>query len=314
MTAMARNMDFMIRMLKGEKLTTQEMTAETGRSSQTVKRDMRAIGSMVEELPDCEFHQEIVGIENKRFWITINTMSFEEVLALLKILIGTRSLNQAEMTQVKDHLLNLLSEKKQNLAKKLITTTVTAYTPVNAGQDLLPRLAEFAGYIQNRTPIKFTYSSSTQGTNKDAGLPMGLTFADFYYYVVMYSEKNDTTHFYRLDRFGDDVVPDVDQNSNVPRAKKLDEGESLNKTYLLSGGTVVNYEFKYWNFPQTALDRLPKSTCTPNKDGSVTIKGEAFSQGLVLWILSQGSNIQVIRPKSLVDEVQEEIKKMAALY
>jgi len=315
MTAMDRNMDFMVRMLNGEKLTTEQIEEESGRSAKTASRDMAAIGSIVHDLPGCVFYQKIIGKANKQFWITKEALPFDEALALLKILIGTRSLNKEEMLRVKDHLLSFLPDKKREPINKLVASTVASYTPVFSKQELLPKIAEFATYIQNRTPITFVYSSTTQnGVHKDNGLPVGLTFSDFYFYVVLYKPAQGRTFFYRLDRFSE-VKLDTSKPTTVPRSKKIDEGESVNKTYLLNDGGEITYEFKYWNYPQTALDRLPGSKIThQNDDGSVTIKGSGFAQGMVLWILSQGSRIQVLQPQSLIDEVKTEVAKMATRY
>jgi hypothetical protein len=49
-------------------------------------------------------------------------------------------------------------------------------------------------------------------------------------------------------------------------------------------------------------------------DNSVLIEATSFEQGTLLWILSQGTFVQVISPPSLITLVKKELQKVMALY
>jgi len=65
---------------------------------------------------------------------------------------------------------------------------------------------------------------------------------------------------------------------------------------------------------EAVLDRFPDSEIVDKQDNKYILKVRAKEQGLIMWILSQGSSIKVLSPESLVDKMQVELDKMRALY
>lgn len=316
-----RAVDVLVKLMTGEKITT-DVDGKTYYqvSERSLERDTKLIR---ETLAANEANYRLKQ-KGKTYWLEkAGTLSAEEVLALLKIVIGTRALTRDELMLVKDHLLDLVADEERAKIQKLISNTLLRYTPLfsNGDREILPRLKEFANWVSNKAPIKFHYRSSVPDSKgrtlakPGIGVPLSIYFADFYFYVVMYIPERDKSLVYRLDRFQDAKA--TRSVVKVPGDKKLDEGALRNKTYLLSGGSDIPYEFRYWGYPQTALDKLPNSRITDwnREDGSVTIKGDHLaSQGALLWVLSQGSQIQVVAPQSLVAAVKRELTKTLHYY
>ncbi|WP_204121698.1 MULTISPECIES: helix-turn-helix transcriptional regulator [Levilactobacillus] len=316
-----RAVDVLVKLLAGEKITTDTNGKETYQvSERSLERDTKLIR---ETLADNDSAYQLQQ-KGKTYWLAKDgALSAEEILALLKIVIGTRSLTREELLRVKDNLLDLVADTERGAIQKLISNSLVHYTPLfsNGDKEILPLLKDFANWVSHKTPIKFHYRSSVpdaQGralSKPGSGVPLSIYFADFYFYVVMYIPEINKSLVYRLDRFQD--ARTTRAVVKVPGDKKIDEGALRNKTYLLSGGTDIPYEFRYWGYPQTALDKLPNSRITEwnREDGSVTIKGDHLaSQGALLWVLSQGAQIQVVAPQSLVDSVKHELTKTMSYY
>jgi len=122
----------------------------------------------------------------------------------------------------------------------------------------------------------------------------------------------DESRIFRLDRF---LTHRAKHRSfNIPAVRREDMGVAINRTYLLKMGNIIQYKFQYWDYPQTALDKLPGSKVDKKLTDSVIISGEMYSEGGLLWLLSQGNRIKVLEPQSLVNEVQTRLQRALDLY
>lgn len=318
-TGQVRITDFLIRLLRGDKIKVADAVSQYDVTIRTVQRDADIIRNILaENRMNLELKHDF-KFKDYRL-IKGDDWSYEEVLALLKIVIGSRSLSKDRVAQIKAHLLGLLSEEQQSTAKRLIADTWAKYNPVNNDTEVLSRLREFSEYVDNSTVIRFNYHHSVKHNGRfetvdQVGIPLGIYFAEFYFYVVMYIEDRDESQIFRLDRF-DEVHRLRSSRGIFPLEKRVDIGTLRNQTYLLPGGKKINYKFRYWAYPQTALDKLPNSRVTHTyPDGSVDIEGaDLGAQGALLWVLSQGKNLKVIRPQSLVDLVKANLKATLAFY
>lgn len=49
-------------------------------------------------------------------------------------------------------------------------------------------------------------------------------------------------------------------------------------------------------------------------DGAYLVTAEIFGEGIIQWLLSQGTYVEVLEPEELRTEVAERIRSMAAYY
>ncbi|KAF1296441.1 hypothetical protein BAU15_12865 [Enterococcus sp. JM4C] len=309
-----RIVNILIRLLNGESLFVEELLTDYQLNRRTLQRDISTIRKTLELH---EVDKEIVyNNERKQYYLTYEENEiFTEILFLIKILVGTRALTKEELQKIVDRLLSILSAEDQKRMKALVTSGLINYRHVSHGKTLFPLLQEFTGYVEQKETVDFLYTNSVDGTSKEGyGLPVSIYFADFYIYILMYSEKHQRTHPYRLDRFLT-VTPSEKKKIRLDYSEKVEEGVLINKTYLLSGGKELTYTFRYWAFPQTALDKLPNAKVIKKyDDNSVLIEATSFEQGIMFWILGQGTFVQVLSPPSLVKAVKEELNKILHLY
>lgn len=314
MNSNERIVSILIRLLKGEALVVEELLSEYAINKRTLQRDISTIKKVLQHYEmdsDIYYCQQFkhYSLEPK------DNNLFAEILILLRMVIGSRSLIKSELTKVNNLLLSFLPDRDKKKMNTLISSGIINYQPVTHGQPLLSLMQEFIFFIEQKETIDYLYVNSVDGTSKQGqGLPINIYFADFYFYVLMYSEKYQCCYPYRLDRFSN-VKKTKNKKIKLDYREKIEDGILRNKTYLLSGGKETTYTFRYWAFPQTALDRLPNAKIIKHfDDNSVLIEATSFEQGTLLWILSQGTFVKVLTPPSLIQLVKKELNNVMDLY
>lgn len=308
--SLIRIVDVMIHLLRGDKINTDDVARIYGVNKRTIYRDLQ----IIRENPIFNAHYQIGfdSVKKNRFVISDGKISTKEILAIIHIVMGTRALSKAELDEILKHLQPMLVTKDQAKIDKLLKAD---YVPIKSNGDLLDRIEKFTRLIDSRTAIQFTYQGSLLTSDNKRlrqGIPISLYFSEYYFYVVIYSEAKGS-RIYRLDRI---ISYDLlDKPIKIPREKWEDSSSLRNFTYLLNGGRKSYFKIQCWTYPQTALDRLPNSKIVSREsDGSVIIEGYLFSQGLKHWILGEGNLVKVLEPRSLVNEVKQELQKSLDQY
>lgn len=83
-------------------------------------------------------------------------------------------------------------------------------------------------------------------------------------------------------------------------------------------GELIPIQFKFYgDSPEPVLDRLPTAqlvTSDKQKDHGYMFKAEVYGRGIVMWLLSQGNKIEVLRPESLRQEMKQKAEEILKLY
>ncbi len=65
---------------------------------------------------------------------------------------------------------------------------------------------------------------------------------------------------------------------------------------------------------EAILDRLPTAKVRESNETGAIIEAEVFGEGIVMWLLSQGDAIEVLRPESMRSLMREKCEAMLAKY
>ena len=153
--------------------------------------------------------------------------------------------------------------------------------------------------------------------------PVGLLFSEYYFYLNAYIDEADENgvlvHKYqypalfRLDRIV--TRKDSGERFMVIYSNRFEEGEFRKRTQFMFPGRLVKLQFKYYGPNVDAvLDRLPTAKVVQEKAKYQLIEAEVYGTGIVMWLLSQGKNVEVIRPESLREEMKNLLKEMMEYY
>ena len=80
-------------------------------------------------------------------------------------------------------------------------------------------------------------------------------------------------------------------------------------------GELVKLQFRYSGAGLDAiLDRIPTAEIVESSEAGYIIEAEVFGRGILMWLLSQGSAVEIIKPASLREEMKQMIQNMLKNY
>ena len=294
----------------GKKSTTQQLAEHFKVSTRTIERDLKDIK---DTLSDQALPFTLEKDLNGNFFTFANQIDQKEILAVSKILLASRAFDQTTMDQVIDHLLAKLAPAKAKEVKKHLGNEQLLYQPPRHEIDLLPLVEKFNHYIQDQTVIQFDYQKNRGQIVTRTALPVSLYFSEYYFYAICYNPTYKNYLNYRLDRFL--AIQPTSEKIKIEHKDRLEAGELRKKLHFMYSGTEIPFTFRFRGIVEAALDRLPEAkVIKKHKDGSVIISATAQDTGVIMWLLSQGKNVEVLTPKDLVAKMREEVEEMNRYY
>lgn len=246
---------------------------------------------------------------------TQTTVSKQDLLLLIKIVLASRALTTDEMNKTIDSLLQLIPVTDQNEIRPIIKNERFYYQPVHHGQPLRNIVWQLSGYISQRQTITITYQRQHREIVTRTILPEAIIFSEYYFYVVAYNAKYKSNLFYRVDR-----IRHIQVNNQQPitrtRAERVEDGELRQLVHYMQPGKKLTVRFKFWGIVEVALDRFPTAKVVDRypDEGAVLIEAIAFDRGAKMWLLSQGDLVQVQTPSDFVADIRAELQRTLDRY
>ena len=83
----------------------------------------------------------------------------------------------------------------------------------------------------------------------------------------------------------------------------------------MTPGKLLHIKLKYYgNSVQAILDRLPTASIIERTDRYSIMLAEVFDDGIVWWILGQGTRIEVLAPNDIKKEIITQLTKSLDRY
>lgn len=222
------------------------------------------------------------------------------------------------IAEVENRLLQsaVLPEEQEEI-KEFVKRELFDYLDPSHGKPDMDQLWEVAQAIKKHHVITFDYTKigSAQGTPHRA-LPLGVVFSEYYFYVIALPFGDDhkpdptvDTRTYRLDRMSD--VEETKIKWDVPYNKRFREGVFKNQTQYMFSGSIQHVAFLYTGRSiEAVMDRIPTARKVLQDDGSWLITAELKGEGILMWLLSQGSSVNVLAPTTLRERWLTEARKI----
>ncbi|MGN0585294.1 MAG: WYL domain-containing protein, partial [Ruminococcus sp.] len=146
--------------------------------------------------------------------------------------------------------------------------------------------------------------------------PVSILFSEYYFYLIAY-DADDTAYkpiYFRIDRISS--ITEHRENYTLDKRYDFDEGDLREKNQFMFPGDTVKIRFEFSGLSlQAILDRLPTAKVVEKNGSTSIIEAEVnHGRGIIMYLLSQGSWVKVLSPRSLIDEMKEEVKKMQSYY
>lgn len=153
--------------------------------------------------------------------------------------------------------------------------------------------------------------------------PLALLFSEYYFYLNAYIvepdrngeyvQKYDYPAVFRVDRII--TYKNLGRKFKIPYSSRFEEGEFRKRIQFMYMGRLVRLQFKYTGRSlASVLERLPTAKVVSEDEEGWTIEAEVYGRGVLMWLLTQGSMVEVLRPEKMRAEMKRMLVEMLAKY
>ena len=98
-------------------------------------------------------------------------------------------------------------------------------------------------------------------------------------------------------------------------ANRFEEGEFRKRVQFMYAGNLHKCTFLYTGRNKEAVfDRLPTAVLKSEDENGSIFEVETYGRGIMMWLLSQGTNVEVLGPESFRKRIKREILEMLNKY
>ena len=327
-----RTLDMYVRLCEGKALNKTEEALKFGVDERSIQRDIDDIRAFLEERSVTDFNdnRSITYDRNKKGFVLSGTlgsmMTNSEILAVSKILLESRAFTKIEINNILEKLIaGCVPQENVRLVVDLISNEKFHYVELHHKSFIQDKLWELGSDIRhcNLLQIEYQKQEESAGTVKRIIEPVALLFSEYYFYLNAFiMEENDKGDYvekypypaiFRIDRIKN--YKKTGDTFKIEYANHFEEGEFRKRIQFMYAGKLMNVQFLYTGTSVEAiLDRLPTSRIVSEAKGGYIIEAEVYGQGILMWLLSQGEAVEVLRPESMREEMKSVLKGMLAKY
>lgn len=326
-----RTLDMYVRLSEGKSINKCEESKRFGVDERSIQRDIDDIRSFLADRAESAGDTREVVYDRARAGYVMtgsegSLMSNDEIFAVSKILLESRAFTKKEISTILDKMIaSCVPQKNMKLVSDLISNEKYHYVELKHKSVVKDKLWELGEEVKKSNLIEITYKKqvSSNETVKRVVEPVGLIFSEYYFYLNAFIvEKNDDGAYvqkfdypaiFRLDRIKN--YKELGQKFKIAYADRFEEGEFRKRVQFMFPGSLTKLQFKYTgNSVEAILDRLPTASVISENDGTAVIEAEVYGKGILMWLLSQGTAIEILRPQSMRDEMKKTLKEMLEKY
>ena len=324
----SRTLDMYARLCEGKVINKLEESQRFGVDERSIQRDIDDIRAFLDNR--LTEYKTIEYDRNKKGFVMTSSegsdMTNSEILAVTKILLESRAFTKKELNEILNKMVKgCVPLKNMKLVSELIANERYHYVELHHKSMLQDKMWEIGENIKehNLLEIKYTKANAVEESIKRIIEPVGIIFSEYYFYLNAYIDiqdengkyvhKYDYPAIFRLDRIKS--YKRTGEKFQIPYASRFEEGEFRKRVQFMYAGKLMNIQLKYYGAnPEPILDRLPTAKIVKQDKEETLIEAEVYGKGIVMWLLSQGSNIEVIKPDSLRQEMKQKLLEMLDRY
>lgn len=301
------------RLRKGYVLSKKEIANEFGVNVRTIQRDLDDVRNY---LANNFQGEEIIYDYQAKGYIMDNLqnkiLSAVEIFVFIKILIESRAFCNEEMNGLINSIFSSISKSEQNVIKSLVSNEVFHFEPLTHNKPILKSIWDIAQCILRKEVIELYFKKINGQEGRRVIYPLSIVFSEFYFYLVAQIEEFEDKEpaFFRVDR-----ILKFKLMERQFESKRFEEGELKKRILFMYGGELLHLKFTYKGQSiESIMDRFPTAKIINESENKYLIDAEVYGKGCLMWLLSQGENIELISPMHLREEIKTKILKMNEIY
>ncbi len=307
---------FFVKLMKGEKIYKADFAKTHNISERSVDRDIEDLRNILSELHS---DSEIVYDKSENVYYMTRIHDYEtnstEVITILKILLGTRSLRIDEMQRVVKATKLMLNPVERKETSDAIYDEMNSYIPPVHNKPILETINHLNQVILKRLVIKIDYTKNNGVEIQRTIVPLIIIFSEFYFYLIGFRDDKKFTYpaFFRIDRIKNILVMHKTYSKAIYQS--YNAAGMKNCLQFMYAGELLIVKVKCKNFAVEAFkDRLTNNWLIEDNGDYKIFGAKIFGEGFIRWALSQGNAIEILEPEHLRRCMIEEIKKLNKIY
>ena len=304
------------RLLQRERLNRENVIEEYKINSRTFDRDISDIRNVLSELHARD--ELIYDLNDKCYYLSrggLQDFTGMDVMAILKVLLGSRALCHDEMMGMVDAIRSLLPYEDRKALYYAIEDELKNYIEPMHGKALLELQWRINKSIINKQKIQIIYTKVDGKRIERDVLPVNIVFAEFYFYLVAFRDESEYEYpaFFRLDRIESiKVLGKVGENPLYTNFRYSDMRPAVQFMYA---GELLEIKLRCKKSAlEAVVDRVPKYEIIQETDESVFLKVTAFGEGFIRWAAMQGESVEILAPQELRERMGQWFAKAAEVY
>lgn len=327
-----RILDIYARLCEGKIIQKDTEAQAFGVDARSIQRDIDDIRSFLSEYQQehTSDTREIIYDRTQRGFVmtglTDKIMTNSEILAVSKILLESRAFTKKEISRILNKMISgCVPLQNMKLVSNLIANEKHHYIELHNKTAVQDILWDIGQDIKKNNLIEITYEKqvSFKETVQRLVEPAAILFSEYYFYLIGYiveKAENDTySHKYehpavfRVDRIKKYHSTDI--KFRMAYANRFEEGEFRKRVQFMYPGKLTHLQIKFTGSNVEALlDRLPTARITAEQKDGYLVEAEVYGKGILMWLLSQGTGIEVLRPESMRQEMKSLLTEMLKKY
>ncbi|NBI71442.1 WYL domain-containing protein [Clostridiaceae bacterium] len=330
----SRTLDLYARLCEGRRINKREEARRFGVDERSIQRDIDDIRDFLAERAVSERgdRREILYDRSSGGFIMAGSedclMSNSEALAVAEILLESRAFTKKELGRILGKMIaGCVPQQNQRIASDLISNEMHHYVELEHGSPVLDKLWEIGKAIRQNHLLELSYQKQSADGEivKRIVQPAALMFSEYYFYLNAfmietdehgrYARKYAYPTIYRIDRIR--AYREMKGKVNTVYADRFEEGEFRKRVQFMYPGALVKLQFCYTGKSiEAILDRLPTARVLEGGGDAAgyVVEAEVYGNGILMWLLSQGSAVEVLRPESVRREMKRILTEMLGKY
>ena len=287
-----------------------------------IDADRKTIYSDIATLQD--FGLDIISERQGRqtfYYLTSREFEVPELKLLVDAIQASRFITTKKTRELIKKLETLVSEHD---AKLLDREVYVAGRIKNMNESIYYGIDAIHSALNNNHKIRFHYfrwnirGEQELGHNGDYYVvsPWALVWDNENYYLVAYDELSRQIRHYRVDKMKD--ISELEETrEGAALFNEQDKAVYTEKRFNMFNGEVVRVKLRCKNhLSNVIVDQFgPEEKMRPADDEHFTVNVDvAVSPHFLGWIVALGDEVEILEPKSVVDEMKTYLDKIRSLY
>lgn len=327
-----RVLNLYVRLCEGKLINKSEEAKHFGVDERSIQRDIDDIRAFLSERASEQStdNRTIVYSRTQKGFLMAgiedSIMSNSEILAVSKILLESRAFTKNEIESILSKMIaGCVPYKNMKLVSELIGNEQYHYVELHHKSKIQDKLWELGSEIKQCNILEITYQKQVASKElvKRYVQPVAIIFSEYYFYLNAYIvepdpqgkyiRKYDYPAIFRIDRIVN--YKEIGEKFRIEYSSRFEEGEFRKRIQFMYAGKLTKIQFRYTGKNVEAiLDRLPTAKVLQENEQGYILEAEVYGKGIMMWLLSQGSTVEITKPKSLREEMKKTLIDMLELY